>query len=375
MYPERGWVPRSRFLAFLAATPVANGPELLVDFLEMNAAAWAFAASCGAFFCALCWIVLPHAPMLFFARRQFARTHRAFGAALLVWLVYGFADAVWLEATGGPALVGTRVAYDVTLGLLGIGTTVSAARDFGSHRYAKQYNQRAGAESGVLAPEATVAQAEMIEHAFYQGLNLLQVLFLHACAVLAPASSVGGLGAGGSARRWLPIALSMVTALPWHWRGSFPVHSFSANYAGRGRSKTGGGAGAGAGTALTRALYRIKKWQYVFYKHFLLHGLNASVALDLAFNASSAPPLIYAAAFRSYWVALNTSYVVRIYMCAPLIPSLVFPATCPERVCIVLLVLGTHTCAAHRCTHPLTAALFRVTPLCDHRWNFSCRHW
>ena len=274
----------------------------------MNILGWAFTASCGAFFCALLWIVLPHARTLFCARRRFARLHRAFGAGLLIWLVYGWADAVFFEATGGGALIVPRIAYDVALGMLGIGTTISAARDFGAHRHAKQFNQRAGAKSGVLQPEATVTHSEMIEHAFYQGLNLLQVLFLHACAALVPVGNVSRPGAGGSARSFLPIALSMATALPWHWRCSFPVHSFSANYSGRDH----GTAQGATGTSLTRVLYRIKKWQYVFYKHFLLHGLNASVALDLVFEAPSVQPLIHMPAFRSYWVALNTSYVVRL---------------------------------------------------------------
>jgi hypothetical protein len=26
-------------------------------------------------------------------------------------------------------------------------------------------------------------------------------------------------------------------------------------------------------------MYRVKKYQYVFYKHFLLHGLNVSIAI------------------------------------------------------------------------------------------------
>ena len=31
--------------------------------------------------------------------------------------------------------------------------------------------------------------------------------------------------------------------------------------------------------ALTSVLYRLKKYQYIFYKHFLLHGLNVSAAV------------------------------------------------------------------------------------------------
>ena len=36
----------------------------------------------------------------------------------------------------------------------------------------------------------------------------------------------------------------------------------------------------GGSTPLIRVLYRLKKWQYLLYKHALLHGLNASVAVD-----------------------------------------------------------------------------------------------
>ena len=32
--------------------------------------------------------------------------------------------------------------------------------------------------------------------------------------------------------------------------------------------------------SLVSLMYRTKKYQYVFYKHFLLHGLNISVAMS-----------------------------------------------------------------------------------------------
>lgn len=48
----------------------------------------------------------------------------------------------------------------------------------------------------------------------------------------------------------------------------------------------------------------------VFYKHFLLHGLNVSAAL--------APPsrgaLAAAPFFRHYWLLLNTSYVMEFFL-------------------------------------------------------------
>ncbi len=66
--------------------------------------------------------------------------------------------------------------------------------------------------------EATVTRAEMIEHAFYQALNLLQILFFHALhhpALHAPLART--------------VAVLVVTA-PWLLRHYFPVNHFSANY-------------------------------------------------------------------------------------------------------------------------------------------------
>ena len=58
----------------------------------------------------------------------------------------------------------------------------------------------------------------------------------------------------------------------WWLRGFFPVNSFSANYTEDKRSEKGY-------SRLLGWMYRIKKYQYLFYKHFLLHGLNVSFAL------------------------------------------------------------------------------------------------
>ena len=87
--------------------------------------------------------------------------------------------------------------------------------------------------------------------------------------------------------------------LPWLARGRFPVNSFSANYA---------KPGFGGSTPLIRFLYRMKKWQYLLYKHCLLHGLNASVA------ATHAGALVHERHFRLYWLCLNTAYVCEFFM-------------------------------------------------------------
>ena len=60
-------------------------------------------------------------------------------------------------------------------------------------------------------------------------------------------------------------------------------------------------------SSLIRVMYRIKKYQYVFYKHFLLHGLNITVALK-AMNICDSED------FRWYWLLLNTSYVMEFFM-------------------------------------------------------------
>jgi hypothetical protein len=72
------------------------------------------------------------------------------------------------------------------------------------------------------------------------------------------------------------------------------VSSFSANY----QNKP---------TTLVRVLYRVKKYQYMVYKHFLLHGLNISIAITGAEIACRAP-------FRLYWISLNAAYVFEFFL-------------------------------------------------------------
>src|SRR5690606_17217539 len=58
---------------------------------------------------------------------------------------------------------------------------------------------------------------------------------------------------------------------------------------------------------VTALMYRMKKWQYVFYKHALFHALNMA-ALENDTMLSSATPW-----FRSYWWLLNLSYVMEFF--------------------------------------------------------------
>jgi len=130
-----------------------------------------------------------------------------------------------------------RIAYNAILSCLGIGLTLSAASDFSSH--ARVTN----AASGALYLEATVTVDEMLEHAFYHGINLFQIVFLHIVSdppeVLAPLS--------------LPaqFALVLLATSPWVVSSRFPVNAFSDNF---NQAKTGEDP-----WTLIALLYRAKK--------------------------------------------------------------------------------------------------------------------
>ena len=54
---------------------------------------------------------------------------------------------------------------------------------------------------------------------------------------------------------------------------------------------------------------RGRQAQYLLYKHALLHGLNASVAM------AAAPPMLpLRRGFRLYWVCLNAAYVLEFFL-------------------------------------------------------------
>ena len=118
----------------------------------------------------------------------------------------------------------------------------------------------------------------MLEHAFYQGLNLCQALYLHALLRVPRHHTRARLA-----------LLGLVTS-PWLVRSRFPINSFSKNWKlkekrEREERKERGGRARGRGgekevgeeeerekerekeeremfDGLLRVLYRIKKWQY-----------------------------------------------------------------------------------------------------------------
>ncbi len=105
-------------------------------------------------------IIVP-IPRLF--SKRIGRRHAQTGLAYLTWLAVGFLSTIFMTVNSA-----TAVAYDAVLGTLGISLTLTAAHEFGH----KNVRNRA---SGTLDEDATVTYDEMIEHAFYQGLNLFQV--------------------------------------------------------------------------------------------------------------------------------------------------------------------------------------------------------
>lgn len=212
-------------------------------------------------------------------------SHRVAGGALLAWLALG----VCMIPTVTEPLFWFE--YDVILGLLGITATLTAAHDF-PHKHVKN----APGQSGTLEKAAIVTQSEMVEHSFYQGLNLVQALYLH----------IMGYHQWENAYIRL-FALYLVTS-PWHFRKCFPVHSFSNNWKQASSSKQWN---------IEILLYQIKKWQYVFYKHAVFHGINISVALRGVHGTTGnnkQQQLVTSTSWRIFWLALNASYVMEFFL-------------------------------------------------------------
>ena len=205
-------------------------------------------------------------PLMF--TKRVGRRHAVLGVLYLFWIMFGIC--------GKSEFIVNNFSYDVVLGCLGVLLSLSAAFDF-QHKNIKNF------ASGTLDEHATVTYDEMIEHSFYQILNLIQAIFLH---------SFG----------WQPdipirIILLVLVTSPWLIRHKFPINKFSANY-----NKIDP-----RSNFLIRFLYRTKKYQYLFYKHFLLHGLNISLTITGEYITNNSD-------FRLYWLLLNISYVMEFFL-------------------------------------------------------------
>jgi hypothetical protein len=225
------------------------------------------------FFCTVLYVIFTPGNIVMFTK-AYARRHRVVGGLLFCWLIIGFVDI----AVGSLSFI-SHLFYDAVLGILGTLTALTAAYDF-----KKAHNHVKNVASGTLDKEATVTFNEMIEHSFYQGLNVIQILYIHAITVIPETSLIVRLG------------MAVCATLPWWFRNQFPVNSFSDNY-NKGQRPS----------SLISVLYRLKKYQYIFYKHFLLHGLTITIALH-GYRLAESPP------FRLYWMCLNLSYVMEFFL-------------------------------------------------------------
>jgi len=241
-------------------------------------------------------------------------SHRLVGAAHLAVLVYGcvalFFSSSRREEEGASKRSRDALIYDIVIGLTGTAATLTAARDF-PHRLVK--NAPAVA-SGTLSEKAIVTHGEIVEHAFYQFLNLWQALYLHYMTALPPQQQGDSAGFW---KRWL--ALLFVTS-PWLVRRRFPVHSFADNWS-KARKVDGNEEEyrmTGERPALETLLYRIKKAQYLVYKHVIFFGLNISVCLEQSRiqPRQSAEQIFSVAdkAWRLFWLCLNTSYAMEFFL-------------------------------------------------------------
>jgi hypothetical protein len=233
------------------------------------------------FFLVTVGLAFRHGKVLFLDSHGWS--HRLAGAMHLSWLVYGCFCITNQTQNARQAFL-----YDVVLGCLGMTATLTAARDF-PHRYVRN----AVGQSGTLSKKAMVTQGEMIEHAFYQFMNVWQALFLHLMAY-----AWNSHHSWPDWQRW--IALLGVTA-PWYVRSRFPVNSFSQNW------KKAAPSEQQSDRNLETLLYRIKKGQYLFYKHVVLHGVNLALSLQPSSLVTTKP-------WRIFWLCLNTAYAMEFFL-------------------------------------------------------------
>lgn len=254
-----------------------------------------------------------------FNNKRYGRTHAIFGFLYLFWILFGFGSLILsflrdnrskrvhshlADVDSLPLWLWKRsIIFDIILGILGIYLPLTAAFEFKHHGIKN-------VASGTLDEHATVTHNEMIEHAFYQGINLIQILFLHSCHWVQSMEDRGDISVspvwrfGGKYEYSLGqilrcLLLSGLSAI-WLIRHRFPINKFSDNYLKVDQRSS----------MLIRILYRIKKYQYIFYKHFLLHGLNITVALSSHFDWFDDGKYV----FRLYWLLLNTSYVMEFFL-------------------------------------------------------------
>ena len=238
------------------------------------------------------------------------------------------------------------IMYDFLLGCFGIIATLTASKAF-PHKYVtnKQINEYK--QSGTLHQKAIVTQSEMIEHSFYQLINLCQAMYLHTMWYIVhhqqndATTTENSMILGMVVPATTPIIIRRMVLLwlvtsPWYFRKLVPVHSFSHNWKlynekqqeEEERQKKQLQSNNNGKTNINSSkidedtqhqqqkhqmeviMYKIKKGQYIFYKHCILHGVNISVAL----NDESLQEIPYSKSWRTFWILLNSSYVMEFFL-------------------------------------------------------------
>ena len=306
-------------------------------------------------------------------------SHRLAGGTHLCWMILG---TFYVTQSGSNIDFSSwkykTFAYDVVLGVLGVITTYTASQGFPHKTIQNNIGQ-----SGTLHLNAIVTQAEMIEHLFYQFLNLCQSIYLHTLSYYYSSYYSGDDPDNITINMSIVYRLSMLWLVtsPWLVRHKLPVHSFSHNWLlyqqqrdeqkQRSRiiksqlkpkeeqttsssqdqggdnndrvklilgqrpthkSKISGNENDSNGTSDSNnsdsgyetetevLLYRIKKCQYIFYKHVILHGVNIYSMICIAHNnsssssRSSSSTIPYSTSWRIFWLLLNLSYVMEFFL-------------------------------------------------------------
>ena len=304
-------------------------------------------------------------------------SHRLAGGMHLCWIIIGTIyvvqnHSVAVDSGEGNLTTESSVSdswryetfiYDMVLGCLGIITTMTASKDF-PHKYVTN----AQGQSGTLHSTAIVTQSEMIEHCFYQFLNLWQSLYLHTMSYYNDKVSYTLSNSQDSQKEpnsymfgtmddvidlFCRLGMLWIVTSPWLVRHKLPVHSFSHNWKlyqrqrqqeeqqlqsriqHRERQEKNPQEEEISQNKLSTKnrpnksnrdddieilLYRIKKAQYIFYKHVILHGVNIysilrkNTSSSNRSGSSNNKTIPHSESWRIFWLLLNLSYVMEFFL-------------------------------------------------------------
>ena len=363
--------------------------------------------------------------------RRHGLSHRIVGGLHLLVLLVG----TWTADMDSPSIPTNRpalnvndfyFAYDGVLGFFGIMTTITAAEAF-PHKLVKNIRSADGKhlQSGTLHKHAIVTSKEMLEHSFYQGLNLIQATYLHVMYRIYKKQQQDTVELVDShdyekSNNWefnmyqyiaIQLVLLWVVTSPWLVRHRWPVSSFSDNWnlqeqkqkqsteelaeqPQRRRQRTNESVRSNkAALSPSRGsnddeiwLYKIKKGQYVFYKHCILHGVNIAVAVASVSSSVSTVGtakaqqgssviydcIPYSKSWRVFWMLLNTSYVMEFFLQTLVKRHIIYQMTMLrlQRLLMTAASLGSVVVVAYYITQPMQM----WTVLLSVALNFVHRH-